>query len=80
MEEKTIIIYNYKDNFQVEIIEENEFIEFWLNNKDYTIKRFMFGIKCKREEYVEIIESNIEEYIEFYKTEYMEDYFDGIQS
>lgn len=73
MQEKTILIYKYKDNFQVEIIEENEFIEFWLYNTDYAVKMFMLGIECKREEYIEIIESIIEENIEIYKNEYMED-------
>ena len=71
MQEKTILIYKYRDNFQVEI-EENEFIEFWLYNTNYGIKMFMFGIQCKREEYIELIESNIEEYIESYQVEYME--------
>lgn len=74
MQEKTILIYKYKDNFQVEI-EENEFIEFWLYNTDYGIKKFMFGIKCKSEEYIEIIERNIEENIEIYRVEYMEDFY-----
>ena len=83
MQEKTIIIYNYKDNFQVEIIEENGFVEFWLYNTNYGIKMFMFGIECKfcqREKYIEIIENIIEENIEIYKNEYMEDHFNAIQS
>ena len=43
MEEKTILIYRYRNNFQVEI-EENEFIEFWLYNTDYGITILNFYI------------------------------------
>ena len=72
MEEKTILIYQYKDNFQVEI-EENEFIEFWLYNTDFGIKMFMFGINYGCNNYINIIERNIEKNIEIYRNEYMED-------
>lgn len=74
MQEKTILIYQYKDNFQVEI-EENEFIEFWLYNTDFGIKMFMFGIQCEREEYIGLIENSIEENIEIYQVEYMEEFY-----
>ena len=51
-------------------VEEKDFIiESWLYKKDYGVKMFMFGLTNSKD-YREIIESNVDEYIEIYNEEY----------
>ena len=72
--DKTYEVYKVSNNYYVEIentIEDNKkWIEVWLYKENTAIKMFMFGIE-KTEDYLDIIESNLEEYIEIYEEEFM---------
>lgn len=62
-------------DYFVEITEHpnyKDYIEVWLYKENYGIKKYMFGIK-KTEDYLDIIESNLEDYIKIYEEEYAEE-------
>lgn len=63
-------------DFVVEITEEafsNEnYVECWLYRKGYGIKELMFGIKNNYEVH-DIIQRNLEEYIELYEEKYCDE-------
>lgn len=73
-ENKTYEVYKVSNNYYIEIedtIEDNKkWIEVWLNNENIAMKMFMFGIE-KTKDYLDIIESNLEDYIEIYEEEFM---------
>lgn len=66
----------YKNKFIIEIdITENDKFEFWIYNKNYGIKMLMFGINFYENhinEIIEILERNINIYINIYKEKYMD--------
>lgn len=71
---KKILVYEIKYDFIVEVIKDykDNISEFWLYNKDYGIKMFMYGIECDEKEYEQFIFSDIDCYIKGYKRLYME--------
>ena len=67
-------IYNYDGNFYVDIVEQNNLIEFWLYHKNYGRKNLMFGMDKRYIKYIEsIILANIDRSIALYKIDYMQD-------
>ena len=59
-------------DFIVEVCEEpfeKEYIEVWLYRQGFGIKMLMFAMK-REEDYVDIINANVDEYIEDYEKEY----------
>ena len=70
--EKIIRLY-FENDYIIEIINEEQTIEFWLYKKGYGIKDFMFGIENEGQDLfslANLAETNIKEYIEIYKNEY----------
>lgn len=68
--------YMYKyGEFYVEIrVAHNGDKEAWIQHEDYGIATLMFGLEGKP--YIifkEVVESNLDEYIELYREEYMND-------
>lgn len=66
----------YKNKFIIEIdTTENDKFEFWIFNKNYGIKMLMFGINIYENhinEIIEILERNINNYVNIYKEKYMD--------
>lgn len=70
-------IYELTDDFYVDVSRSlnNKYYDFYLGHKSYGVKELMFGlmidnIDINTERY---ILSNVNDYIEIYKTNYMED-------
>lgn len=62
-------------DYFIEITEHpnyKDYIEVWLYKENYSIKTYMFGIN-KTKNYLEVIESNLEEYIKTYEEEYVKE-------
>ena len=76
LKKKEIYVLSYKKGFSVDIVvNDKNYIEFWLHHKDYSIKEFMFGVEKKHdnlEEYVELLLANIDQYYKSYINEYMD--------
>lgn len=70
--DKTYEVYKVSNNYYVEIentIEDNKkWIEVWLYKENTAIKMFMFGIE-KAEDYLDIIEQNVFDYMCIYEKE-----------
>ena len=63
--------FDLENGYFVEVIKEAETVEFYLLNKEYGIKYFMFGFHedtAPSEKWAEIIEANADSEIELYKT------------
>lgn len=63
--------YEIDENFMVdvEIIESQNLVYFWLSHKDYAIKAFMFGLNkedAPESEWADLINNNIYTYMYFY--------------
>lgn len=73
--DKTYEVYKVSNNYYVEIentIEDNKkWIEVWLYKENTAIKMFMFGIE-KTEDYLDIIERNVFDYMFIYEKECIE--------
>lgn len=76
LEKKEIYVLNYRDGFKVDIVvNEEDFVEFWLYHKDYAVKEFLFGVLKESdsvEDYVDLMLSNIEENIKEYSAVHMD--------
>ena len=74
--DKTYEVYKVSNNYYVEIentIEDNKkWIEVWLCKENYGIKKYMFGIE-KTEDYLDIIERNVFDYMCIYEKECIEE-------
>lgn len=65
--------YQYKD-FLIDITEDEEIREAWIYHKDYSIKSQMWGEPIDQtsfDDFIALVEENIEDYIESYKEEVM---------
>lgn len=71
---KQITVYDLENDFIIEIIEDDKdnTKEFWLSNKYYGVKKFMYGLRCNENDIEKLILSDIKSYIKTYKKEYME--------
>lgn len=68
---QTATLFNLENGYFVEVIKEGETVEFYLFNKEYGIKRLMFGFHedtAPPKKWAEIIEANADSEIEFFKT------------
>lgn len=71
--EEKVYKIEIEEEFVVEICEKEGCIEYWIYNKEYGIKYLMFILPMKydKKQVKDIIESNIEDEIIFYKERYM---------
>ena len=66
---KSIECYDYDEVHRVDIVETDECYEAWLYAKNYGLKTFMLGVPVaqnSKEEFIQIIQFNIKEYLSFY--------------
>ena len=70
---KVVTSFDVNDDFYVEVIpykhDNEDWLEFTLCKNNYAIKQFMFGLlanECPEEEWEELIEANVEDYIEVF--------------
>lgn len=76
LEKKEIYVLNCRDGFKVDIVvNEEDYVEFWLYHKDYAVKEFLFAVLKESdsvEDYVDLMLSNIEENIKEYSAVHMD--------
>jgi hypothetical protein len=68
-----VIRHEINEGFYIEIVENNELIEFYLSHNNYAIKSLMFGLykkDCPPDQYENYIISNVNDYIKNYIEEY----------
>ncbi len=82
---KAFEVANDNETYVVEFWEDKDSWIAWLTKPDYCIKEYMFGwfkeqptandghIKWTFDEFVDLVESNLSDYIELFKSEYEED-------
>ena len=71
--QKSVTVYVLPDDFSVEVERNGDLTEFYLVNKAYGDKMHMFSLaSCYGETVEDIIEANIEEYIEYFFEQYGE--------
>lgn len=66
--------YEAREGFRVDIVEKPVGPEAWLYHEHYGIKDLMFGgvwEQVTMESFLDVVEANLEEYIEDYREEYM---------
>ena len=62
--------YCFDHHYMVDIFKVDDTYEAWLYNREYGIKDFMFGMPVEQQsfdEFLEIVEANVPEYIELYR-------------
>ena len=62
--------FDLENGYFVEVTKEGETVEFYLFNKEYRVKHFMFGFHedtAPTEKWAEIIEANADSEIELFK-------------
>ena len=65
--------FSYKD-YVVYIKETNECYESYIQNERYGVIDFMFGVRKDTnylEDYIELVQCNIKDYIDLYKEKYL---------
>ena len=71
--EKTITVYPLPDGFFIEVIRGEEETDFYICHKNNSIKLLMFGLRnCDKWCEEEMVLTNAEEYMEFYREDYMD--------
>ena len=71
--EKKITVYTLENDFSVEVERSRDLTAFYLANKAYGDKMHMFSLAdCYGETVEDIIEANVEEYIEYFFESYGE--------
>ena len=77
MEKTNIKITRFADgDWFVDVVENEETYEAWLQHKDYGISSLMFGMMKKDktfEEFCETAKMNLDNQKDFYQEEYMDD-------
>ena len=66
---KSIEVYDYDDEYCIDIITTNDTYEAWLYKNDYGIKTLMFGgliEQQSKDEFLKIVDANVEDYIPLY--------------
>lgn len=70
----TVSKYDCENGYFVEVSESESMTgwkDFYIYKKDYSVKLFMFGIAVSEDDIESIIESNLDDYIEIYESEYV---------
>ena len=65
--------YFFDHHYIVDIFNVDDTYEAWLYNREYGIKDLMFGMPVEQQsfdEFLEIVEANVPEYIELYKAQH----------
>ena len=71
--EKKVTVYTLENDFAVEVERSGDLTAFYLVNKAYGDKMHMFSLAdCYGETEEDIIEANVEEYIEYFFEQYGE--------
>lgn len=71
--EKLNFKIKYEDYIVEAELQEDNYIEFYLQKEYYGIKTFMFGIPFTNiTEVLDILKANLDEHIEYYEKEYVE--------
>ena len=71
--QKSVTVYVLPDDFSVEVERNGDLTEFYLINKVYGDKMYMFGLAdCSGKSEEDIIMANVEEYIEYFFERYGE--------
>lgn len=72
----TVTVFELNDDFYVEvspsITTDDCVYDFHLGNKGYGVKMFMFSAETHEAAFMDLINENIDEYIEFYIDEYFD--------
>lgn len=66
---KSIDVYDYDDEYCIDIITTNDTYEAWLYQYNCGMKSLMFGMPIpqqSKEQFLEIVEANVEDYIPLY--------------
>lgn len=69
----TVAKYDCGNGYFVEVLGlevKDGYKEFWIQNKDYGVKRLMFGVTIPDDEVERVIEANIDEHIEDYQQDF----------
>ena len=70
----TTFIPDWFTDFRVDVVETETTYEAWIYHKDHDHKHFMFGgDKTDINEFAEVVEGNINQYVKDYIEEFMED-------
>lgn len=70
-----VVTYDCGNGFYVEIWVKPMEFDAWLSHAKYGVKSYMFGSPVDNtsfEEFKDMVEANIDEYIEYYENEYMD--------
>lgn len=71
--QKTITIYDLRDNFFVEVHPAGDTSDFYIGHAEYGVKLLMFSIEAPDEASVDqLIESNADEYIAIYTDDFID--------
>ena len=65
--------YDCDNGYLIDIVTTPEEYQAWISHKAYGVKSHMFGMPVEQQsydEFREIVESNADEYIEFYRDDY----------
>lgn len=66
--EKTVTVYTLVDNFAVEVETWDEVTHFFMFNKEYGNKLYMFGVpNCTPAVEEELVRANAEDYMAFFE-------------
>ena len=66
---KSIDVYDYDDEYCIDIITTNDTYEAWLYKNNYGMKSLMFGSPIQqqsKEEFLKIVAINVDDYIPLY--------------
>ena len=71
----TTFIPDQFTDFRVDVVETKTTYEAWIYHKDHGHKDFMFGLENKTNinEFTEVVEGNINQYVKDYIEEFMEE-------
>ena len=65
--------FKYDENYLIDVVTLKDTYEAWVYHKNYGVKSLMFGCPIEQQTYqffLEMVEANADEYIEFYAEEY----------
>lgn len=64
--------YDAGNGFRIEVVQEGNLFEAWIYHKDYGIKALMFGAEDTKENFMQLVETGLDEEMEYYEEEYMD--------
>lgn len=70
--------YEVGNGFRVEVTSTDNYRESYIYHKDYGIKSLMFGSEDYEHSFLEVVESNLDDYIASYIEEVMDETYEEI--